>query len=157
RVRVERPLAMAVTPPPPSSRPAAPPPAPAAAPAVALRSRLPARPPAEAPAARAEVAADEGPQPGEGAEPGWRGDPSDEVISRAYPVRARAQDIHGLSTIACRVSPAGSLDDCTVASEQPRGFGFGRAALELAPYFRMDPADASGRPVAGRRVRVPVR
>jgi hypothetical protein len=43
-----------------------------------------------------------------------------------------------------------------VVAEHPAGHGFGRAALNLAPDFRADRASASGWPVAGYRVRVPV-
>jgi periplasmic protein TonB len=117
----------------------------------------PARPIAQARAAAAtRPLADPLPR-GEAIEdPVWRSYPGQADIMRLYPQRAVRQDLRGLTALECLVLPDGGLSDCVVADEKPAGFGFGRAALQLTPYFRLAGVAASGAPVAGRHVRVPV-
>ena len=50
----------------------------------------------------------------------------------------------------------GGLEACTIKSEDPPGYGYGAAALALAPIFRMPAVDMDGRPVAGRMVQIPI-
>jgi protein TonB len=83
--------------------------------------------------------------------PVWVRRPSSEDLARLNP-GAR----HGEATLDCVFSGAGALTDCAVASEQPAGLGFGRAALKAAPMFQADHLNTAGWPVAGYHVRVPV-
>lgn len=79
----------------------------------------------------------------------WIVRPTAQEVAAAFPPRAKGA---GKAVIACRVTAAGTLEACEVASEEPAGQGFGAAALKLAPAFRMAPDSA----VAGASVQVPV-
>jgi len=63
--------------------------------------------------------------------------PSGEVFARFYPDRAQRLEVQGAATIACVSTEAGLLTACKVTHEWPLGFGFGEAALNLTPFFRM--------------------
>jgi TonB family protein len=60
----------------------------------------------------------------------------DEMRS-AYP--ARAGGASGYAVAHCEVHPGGGLSDCQVIKEDPDDRGFARAALSLAPRFRVAP------------------
>lgn len=60
----------------------------------------------------------------------------------------------GIATLDCQILGDGSLTDCRIVSETPRGSGFGQIALESTPHARMS-MPLNGR--AGSRVRFTVR
>ncbi len=90
------------------------------------------------------------------ANPDRIGAPSGEALSRAYPRAALSKRINGTATLNCRVTAEGRLTDCEIASEAPDGYGFGRAALSVAPLFEMRPGMVDGAPVAGFSVSIPI-
>ncbi len=57
----------------------------------------------------------------------------------------------------CGVVADGTLADCKIVSETPAGAGFGDAILRMAKHFQMTPTTSNGTPVAGGRVRIPIR
>ncbi|MGH6970604.1 MAG: energy transducer TonB, partial [Caulobacteraceae bacterium] len=82
--------------------------------------------------------------------------PTPAQVQAAYPVRALSDQVEGVAAMDCAVTKAGALTACHVAGESPAGYGFGQAALDLAPDFALKPATMDGQPVAGGEVRVPV-
>ena len=89
--------------------------------------------------------------------PRWASQPSAAQMERAFPRRALTDGIPGTASLNCLVSAAGTLSNCSVASETPRGQGFGRAASSLTPFFRMSPGTVDGQAIDGARVAFTVR
>ncbi len=89
--------------------------------------------------------------------PRWLRQPTADEFADAYPQRALVAGKSGLVGLACTVTAAGTLTDCSVAEETPAGWGFAAAALSLTRRFRMVPRQEDGRPVGGAMVRIPIR
>lgn len=53
----------------------------------------------------------------------------------------------GEVTLSCVVDTYGLAESCSVVTESPSGAGFGRAALELRPTFKLTPAQGPNGPV----------
>jgi protein TonB len=55
-------------------------------------------------------------------------------MARYYPDRAQRMEVSGKATISCTVTAKGTLESCSVVSENPADMGFGDAALKsVAP------------------------
>lgn len=89
--------------------------------------------------------------------PRWVRRPNMNAMRKHYPQAAMEAGVEGGAVIACEVTADGALTGCAVAAEEPKGYGLGEAALKIAPEFRMQPTTAQGGPVAGGRVRIPIR
>jgi periplasmic protein TonB len=85
--------------------------------------------------------------------PQWLSRPGAREFERFYPARARERAKEGRVTLDCLVRANGAIG-CTVADETPAGWGFGEAALKIAPSFRLAPRLEDGRPTEGGSVRV---
>ena len=57
-------------------------------------------------------------------------------LARYYPDLAVRTNVEGYVLLRCGVKPPGRLDNCEVVKETPPGFGFGEAALRMAPLFK---------------------
>jgi TonB family protein len=89
--------------------------------------------------------------------PGFAVTPAPEDVADAYPQAARAAGVAtGRGVLACKVQQAGALS-CQVQGEEPAGYGFGEAALKVAPLFRVQTWGADGLPAVGRTVKLAMR
>jgi protein TonB len=87
--------------------------------------------------------------------PVWLHRPTPADVARFYPPRAIARNREGTASLDCLVGADGRLA-CTVVAEDPLGWGFGAAALQLARAYQMQPATRDGVPVEARyMLRVP--
>jgi TonB family protein len=82
--------------------------------------------------------------------------PSDAQVQAAYPPRALDNQVEGGAVIECAVTAGGKLAECHVFDENPTGYGFGQAALDLAADFTVKPRTIDGQAVAGSPVRISV-
>lgn len=82
--------------------------------------------------------------------PVWISRPNGEDIALAYPKEAWRDQLIGRVVLACSITGAGWLADCSRISEEPEGNGFGEAAIRLAKKFHMGVTDGAGQPVKGR-------
>jgi protein TonB len=62
----------------------------------------------------------------------------------------------GHATIKCTVAANGTVNNCSVVSEDPDGLGFGSAAQRLSKLFKMKPKTADGQSVDGAEVTIPI-
>jgi TonB family protein len=85
----------------------------------------------------------------------WVRAPGARDFARHYPERALEQEQSGRVVLDCVASASGSLS-CSIAEEDPRGWGFGAAAMSIARQARIEPTAADGSSVAGRHVRLPL-
>jgi TonB family protein len=90
-------------------------------------------------------------------DPDWSSKPNGSDMVRFYPRKASDLGKEGMAAIRCRVENTGALSACRIVRETPKGLGFGKATLQMAPLFRMKPKTVSGKPVAGALVTIPVK
>ncbi len=85
----------------------------------------------------------------------WFREPGARDFARFYPREALEDEQSGRVVLDCVIGGGGRLD-CSVAQENPSGYGFGRAALSIARQSRVDPTLPDGSPAAGRHLRLPL-
>jgi len=64
--------------------------------------------------------------------------------------------VAGSVRLLCQVTADGRLENCTVLSETPAGYGLGQAALATSSKFRMRQQFSDGRPTVGAKIVIPV-
>lgn len=64
-----------------------------------------------------------------------------------YPRRAAKARVEGVAWLKCRVIRDDRVRDCKLIGENPKGYGFGRAALKTEPGLRIQLHDQTGRRV----------
>lgn len=79
--------------------------------------------------------------------PEWSRKPNGDELSAFYPLRAEQERVGGSVTISCNVNLLGMANSCVVDNEEPAGYGFGNATIEVAGRFRFHPATVYGVPV----------
>jgi TonB family protein len=89
------------------------------------------------------------------ANPDWLHKPTGMDLAAAFPSKAIQDGVAGHASIKCNVTIEGFLERCQILSESPEAYGFGAAALQLAPQFRMSPKIRAGKPV-GSEVTIPI-
>ncbi|HLZ77673.1 TonB family protein [Phenylobacterium sp.] len=75
---------------------------------------------------------------------------SDDALGDAlaiWPRRAYHSGASGRVTLSCRVDAHGLAEWCRVIGESPAGQGFGRAALEMRPSFKLTPVQGPDGPI----------
>jgi protein TonB len=55
------------------------------------------------------------------------------------------------------VNAKGTLDGCSIVSEEPADQDFGSAAIRLSKLFKMRPQTKDGAPVDGGKINIPIR
>jgi len=65
----------------------------------------------------------------------WTSAPTQTEMVAVYPPKAKEKHILGVASIQCEMTATGGLKNCDTMSEEPRGQGFGKAAISLAKYF----------------------
>ena len=87
-------------------------------------------------------------------EPVWVDSPYDGWAKSFTPQQAAKSGVLGEAGAVCKASKSGALVDCWLEREDPTGWGFGTAALEVLTHARMKPQDARGEPVADRPIAI---
>jgi TonB family protein len=85
----------------------------------------------------------------------WSQAPSFEEVRAAFPEKARAAKVSGLTTLDCTLDKTGALGQCRTLQEEPGGYGFGAAARRLSGKFLGPTADSAGASLAGAHVHLP--
>lgn len=84
--------------------------------------------------------------------------PTTEQLFAHYPEAARQAGIEGRASVRCVVQPNLHLDECTIVSEDPPGYGFGAAAIEvMRTYFEVEPTLPDGSSIVGGTLTLPMR
>ncbi|HEV2531085.1 TonB family protein [Phenylobacterium sp.] len=84
----------------------------------------------------------------------WTAAPSVADVRAAYPAKARSEKKDGHTTLDCVFNRRGGLSDCRPIFEEPRGYGFDRAAERLAEKFTGPATDAAGGLIAGAHTQI---
>lgn len=87
--------------------------------------------------------------------PIWAQAASFDDLARAYP--AKGGGVEGYAVDHCMVQRTGALENCQIIKEEPKGRGFDKAALSLAPRFKVIPELATTRQRAPVWVDIPIR
>ncbi|MFN4091388.1 MAG: hypothetical protein ACK4FG_00665 [Brevundimonas sp.] len=88
------------------------------------------------------------------ADPFWMEAPSPDQIQAARP--PEAGDRYGSARLDCGLAPDGRPRDCQVGMDRPLNRGFGEAAMQLAPLFRLEMRMPEGKTYADVRVTIDV-
>jgi len=75
----------------------------------------------------------------------WIHRPSDAELRRFWPADAVRDRISGRALLACQVPRSGRPERCWLVSDTPADMGFGAAAVQMAPLFRIRPVLRNGK------------
>lgn len=86
----------------------------------------------------------------------WETAPTHADVVAAYPPKARAETVGGHVTLACSITNDARVTGCETLSEEPKGYGFAKAARSLAPKFKAPPIMKDGKPLRNVGIQLPV-
>jgi TonB family protein len=90
--------------------------------------------------------------------PDWIQLPQLKDMTNAFPTEARKAGLKKARVVlSCTVGTGGGLAACAVESEDPAGYGIGKATAGLAGTFKLSVWAQEGLPTVGGTVRVPIR
>lgn len=90
--------------------------------------------------------------------PKWIAVPAINDLAAVVPAKAKAAKVYKARVVMdCRVVADGKVDACAVESEDPSDLGYGAAAIQLSPYFRLAVWTEEGLPTVGGKVTIPLR
>ena len=87
--------------------------------------------------------------------PDWLKRPSPANMYEVWPAGAYYAHVNGHVVLHCVINEKGRLKQGAATVEEPKGWGYGAAALEMAGQFQMRPETVDGQPVAGAKIDVP--
>lgn len=99
----------------------------------------------------------EPPKPSLATAPDWLRRPTGADLARNYPRAAIQRGLAGREVMQCTVAADGGLFGCEILEESPADAGFGEATLKMSSLFKMRPMTKDGQPVAGGKIRIPLR
>ena len=85
----------------------------------------------------------------------WAKQPTQEQLLNAFPERAIRLGKSGEAVLDCTVRDH-KMRSCNILSESEEAYGYGAAAINLAPYFVTADDDGGGRSYEGRRLTIPI-
>ncbi|MBX7248954.1 MAG: TonB family protein [Caulobacteraceae bacterium] len=94
--------------------------------------------------------------PGGPITPNWLHRPTSAEIDAAYPAGVGRMSEQPRVTMTCTVGKEGRFAACEIESEQPAGYGFGRAAQQVAKLYRLDPWSREGEPLEDTSIRITI-
>lgn len=78
----------------------------------------------------------------------WLQRPTGDDMAATYPPQAVQHHVNGHATIVCAGKETGLMGNCIVTNEEPAGWGFGRATLQLSRHFKVELSkNCAGKPV----------
>lgn len=86
--------------------------------------------------------------------PQWDRLPTSSELVSLYPQAALDRQAGAHTTITCHVQADGTLTSCAIVEENPRRYGFGRATIAAAPFFRLRSRSPEGTPAQEQNVRI---
>lgn len=77
----------------------------------------------------------------------WSSAPSSREFGAVFPKEAIRRGVGGAVALSCSINGDGGVAGCNVIYESPPEWGFGAAALSIAPRFGMKPVKGAGQPL----------
>jgi len=86
----------------------------------------------------------------------WKVQANDHNFDRYYPDLAQREARTGVALLGCGVEPDGRLSDCKVYVEEPKGVGFGVAAVALSRNLQLEPGTFEHSLPVPNRIAIPI-
>ena len=86
----------------------------------------------------------------------WAATPASSDLAAAYPEAARRARASGHVALSCSFRKDGTLRDCAVLEETPKGLGFAKAAMAISARFRFETTPYSPDRLAHMMLTLPI-